>query len=56
MPGDIGRLQCGPPSMSDPPDILEVVDNGGKGGRLLRDGVPGSAWRDTERSTFPQNN
>ena len=39
MPGDIGRLRFGPPILSSPPDVLEAVDDGGKGGRLLRDGV-----------------
>ena len=45
VPGDIGRLQRGPSSLSASPDILGAVDDGGKGGRLLRSSVSGSSWR-----------
>ena len=33
---DPGMFQCGTPSLSAPPGVLEVAYNGGKGGRLLR--------------------
>ena len=46
MPGDLGRIRRGIPSPAAPPDILEAVDDGRKGGRILRDGVSGSAWSD----------
>ena len=52
VPGYLGRLHHGPPIMSAPPDVLETVDAGGKGGRLLRDGVSGILWSDTGRSAL----
>ena len=42
MPGDLGRVQCGPLSLSVPPDVLEAVDDGIKGRWLLQDGFQGA--------------
>ena len=36
-------------------DVIEAANNGLKGGRLLRDGVPGSAWCDVWRSALPHH-
>ena len=41
MPGYLARLRRVLPSLSAPPDVLEAVDDGVKGGRLLRYGILG---------------
>ena len=53
MPGDIGGVRRGPSSPVATTYVLEAADDGRKGGRLLQDGVPGSAWGVTGRSTLP---
>ena len=54
MPGDLGRVRRGPPITADPPDILEAVDDGRKGGRILRDGVSGRARSSPGTWTYPR--
>ena len=41
MTGDLVRLRRGLLRLSAPPDVLEAVDDGVKGGRILRYGVFG---------------
>ena len=52
MPGDLGGVQRGPLIQEDPEDIMGVAHDGGKGGWLLRDGVPGSVRGDAARSAI----
>ena len=35
-------MECFPPSLSVPPDVLGAADNGGKDGRLLRAAFKGA--------------
>ena len=55
MPGDIGRLRRSPLGPLASPDILEVVDDGSKGGRLLQDSALESAWSTIGRSAIPHH-
>ena len=47
MPVDIGRVWCGPLRPAATIVVQEAVDDVRKGGRILKDSVPGSACSDT---------
>ena len=55
MTGDLGRVRCGPPSLSAPPGVLEEVDDVSTGRRILRDGGSGSAGSEIGRSALPHH-
>ena len=50
-----GRLRHGPPSLSAPPELLEEANYGGKGGRILRDGVSGIFQSDAGKPALPHH-
>ena len=35
VPRDLGRVRHGPPSLSDPSDVLSEIVNGGEGGGII---------------------
>ena len=55
VPGNLGGVGRGPLIQAAPPEVVEAVENGRKGGRILRDGVSVSTWSDTGRSALPHH-
>ena len=55
MPGDLGRLRCGTLFPLSPLDVLEAVGYGGKGGRILWDGVSGGSCSHPRRYAIPHH-
>ena len=55
MTGYLVKVRCGPLSLLDSSDVLEVVDGGGKNGRLLWDSVSRSSWSNARISGLPHH-
>ena len=55
VPGDLGGRRRWPPIQADPPDILEAPHDGGEGGGLLLDIIPGSVRGGVGRSALPHH-